>query len=57
MKEDKPYVTAAWATYVQARRREHITKLPIVDILIGIFAQRLQGLLTYNPRQFLPLVA
>lgn len=44
----------AWATYVQARRRERIAKRPIADILIGAFAQRFQGLLTRNPNDFRP---
>jgi predicted nucleic acid-binding protein len=42
----------AWATYVQARRSDRISKRPIADILIGGFAMNRQGLVTRNSADF-----
>lgn len=43
----------AWAAQVKRRRRAPgFSKRPIADILIGSFAQRFDGLLTRNARDF-----
>lgn len=41
-----------WARQVQERRKGHVEKRPIADILIGAFASRFSGLLTRNPGDF-----
>ncbi|MBA3961857.1 MAG: type II toxin-antitoxin system VapC family toxin [Chthoniobacterales bacterium] len=40
----------AWASHIRARRLPN--KRPIADVLIGAFAQRFDGLLTRNARDF-----
>ncbi|MBA3544528.1 MAG: type II toxin-antitoxin system VapC family toxin [Chthoniobacterales bacterium] len=41
-----------WATHVRKRRPSQPNKRPIADVLIGAFAQRFDGLLTRNARDF-----
>ena len=43
---------AAWHRYVQSRRLQRIAKRPMADILIGAFAERLDGLMTRNESDF-----
>ena len=43
---------SAWNDFITKRRRREIDKRPIADILIGAFAQRFDGLLTRNAREF-----
>lgn len=42
----------AWHLHVENRRRGHLRKRPLADILIGSFAMRFRGLLTRNPKDF-----
>lgn len=50
--QDSASAHAAWNRYVEAKRQGSIPRRPIADIQIGAFAQRFQGLLTRNPRDF-----
>lgn len=45
----------AWHQFVQRRRSGQLPKRPLVDILIGAFATRFQGLITRNPDDFAPV--
>ena len=45
----------AWNSFVQRKRSGLLPKRPLVDILIGAFAARHQGLITRNPDDFEPL--
>ncbi len=42
----------AWHAFTEKRRRGELKKRPIADVLIGAFAQRFDGLLTRNARDF-----
>lgn len=42
----------AWNQLVQRRRSGQLPKRPLVDVLIGAFATRFQGLITRNPEDF-----
>jgi hypothetical protein len=42
----------AWYDYILKRRDRRIGKRPIADILIGAFANRFDGLLTRNTKDF-----
>ncbi len=42
----------AWHVFTEKRRRGEIEKRPVADVLIGAFAQRFDGLLTRNLRDF-----
>ena len=42
----------SWNHFVQRRRSGQLPKRPLVDILIGAFATRFQGLITRNPEDF-----
>ncbi len=42
----------AWNDFTQRRKQGQISKRPIADVLIGAFAQRFDGLLTRNARDF-----
>jgi predicted nucleic acid-binding protein len=42
----------AWNQLVQRRRSGQLAKRPLVDVLIGAFATRFQGLITRNPEDF-----
>lgn len=42
----------SWAAHVRRRRASLPNKRPIADVLIGAFAQRFDGLLTRNARDF-----
>lgn len=41
-----------WSVHIRNRRASMPTKRPIADVLIGAFAQRFDGLLTRNARDF-----
>jgi predicted nucleic acid-binding protein len=42
----------SWNEHVRKRRSGIVAKRPIADILIGAFAQRFDGLITRNAKQF-----
>lgn len=44
----------AWHSHILARRSGSIHKRPVADVLIGAFASNRRGLITRNPRDFLP---
>lgn len=44
----------AWARYSELKRKGLATKRPIADILIGGFAESLEGLITRNEIDFRP---
>jgi hypothetical protein len=50
--EDTRRAHATWHEYVQSRRRGHLPKRPLADVLIGAFASRFQGLITRNEKDF-----
>lgn len=51
-REDTLRSHRAWNQFTQRRRSGQIPKRPLVDILIGAFANRFQGLITRNPEDF-----
>ena len=44
----------AWNRYVTKKRLKSIPKRPVADIMIGAFAERFEGLITRNQRDFEP---
>lgn len=49
---DTQRASAAWSAHISRRRAAQPGKRPIADVLIGAFAQRFDGLLTRNARDF-----
>ncbi len=51
-----------WATFIERRKAQSLSKRPVADVLIAAFAARFQGLITRNMEDFrkvapnLPLV-
>jgi predicted nucleic acid-binding protein len=41
-----------WFSHIEGKRRGSESKRPIADVLISAFAQRFQGLITRNPKDF-----
>ena len=54
LEADTENAAAGWMRYVQQKRAGRTGKRPIADILIGGFACRYRGLVTRNPKHFLP---
>lgn len=52
MRADTLYAHQSWNRFIQRRRSQQLPKRPLVDILIGAFATRFQGLITRNPEDF-----
>jgi hypothetical protein len=50
--DDADVAHAAGSRQVAARRQRQAPKRPVVDILIGSFATRFDGLITRNPEDF-----
>lgn len=42
----------SWNEFIRRKRSEQLPKRPLVDILIGAFSTRFQGLITRNPEDF-----
>lgn len=53
--EDAEVGRAAWQRIIAARRATGTPRRPIADILIGAFAQRRNGIITRNGRDFATL--
>lgn len=53
--EDTLRAHQAWNQLIQRKRSGQVPKRPLVDILIGAFATRFQGLITRNPDDFAKL--
>lgn len=54
LETDTANAAAGWLRYLRQKRVGSVAKRPIADILIGGFACRFQGLVTRNPKHFLP---
>ena len=53
--EDAEVGRAAWQRIIAARRATGAPRRPIADLLIGAFAQRRNGIITRNSRDFVTL--
>lgn len=53
--EDAEVGRAAWQRIIASRRATGTPRRPIADILIGAFAQRRNGIITRNSREFMVL--
>ena len=53
--QDTRAAHAAWAQFIEHRRRKRTPKRPLADVLIGAFASRHNGLITRNGKDFATL--
>lgn len=50
--QDTEQAHKLWADHIVKKRAGQSTKRPIADVLIEVFSQRFQGLITRNPKHF-----
>jgi predicted nucleic acid-binding protein len=54
LEADTLIASAAWASYVEAKRAKRATRRPVADLMIGAFAMRHTGLITRNADDLRP---
>jgi predicted nucleic acid-binding protein len=52
MRQDTTNAHRLWFSHIEKKRRGSGSKKPIADVFISAFAQRFQGLITRNPKDF-----